>query len=1257
MSRVAVTLTLALLLLAWTAQAAAITLTARANRSRIYLGETVQLHVKVDGSNATDIELEFPDLQGATPQLIGTQDNSSRSIQIINGQFSRRDVLARTFVYQIKPAEAGRLAIGTIVAQQQGERATTHGPQIEVVGIEPRDDINVSLTASRETALVDESFAIELQVRVAALPPPYSDEEPLHWRQPPHLQADFLELAEIHGLQQPDLQQLLSQLATQGGRQPGFRLNNYVSRGFGGSLFNLGFGDPFEPQPYTFRLPPRRVTQQGRSFWEYHLQLDYTAQAEGDYTFGPVTFKGSIITGADAQGQAILEEIFTIGPAVTVRVTPPPEAGRPDSFIGTVGRDLQVKALLDTAICKVGDPLTLTLDITGQLSLSNLRPPLLELPPEAAANFRLYGEPHETENLAHGKRFRYRVRPLTAGTIEFPPIPVSWFDTESRSYQTRYTAPLPLQAQATTQIAALPDDDSAATWALSAAARLPDGIMLNATHGMNPLAVSANRRLALLLLLAPPLAYLLLLLLRTIWRRRAAWQAERRKRAALGVALRSFSQARRKLNHDPLAAGTAAAQALRRYFAVHELAAASATAAELRQSLAPLPLPTGITAPLLNEFEALEQLLFRPEAAGSSTLAPLLTSLPQALRNFDCARRRRQRQQPHTLSLLLLVLLASGTAGHATLPDSFTWERANQAMAGAQEQSDYQAAARLYHEMAAAGAQSGALFYNLGTALLLADEPRQAEAALLRAERLLGATPELRTNLRLATGLRHEQPDAPLPPAQYLFAWHFQLPLALRLWLALSGWALLWLGWSLRLATAKPLPHAPVPRRRTFTTMLLGLGVTLLLLFAPSVALTWLQERHDQHRSDCTATCCGGDGAPPSRELRSLHLPLPGASAGWRAADPCRRSRGTGWMCAAAATARRPPGSFARRICLSAAHRPGGGRQALAAAVGARAGYVLRRRRRAALQGASLAAARHTVAQPLLPVGHYGLSRGYTTLAVKGFWFFTTDSRAKLPLLSRVANRSILPGYGCQAGRAGSPGSAAAGSASALEGEAVSSGASAATAAVRTLLTAYNPQLTIHNLSALRRKHSRGFSPGYSHARSGLKALFDCRLKPVLRPRCAVRRVSCKPSTVSSGASGATATARTLLTAYNPQLTIHNLSALRRKHSRGFSPGYSHARSGLKALFDCRLKPVLRPCCGLLPQPRDPMTPDAMTPSLPRRSLWGIFSDQRPRNAGQKFTAALIRVDSRLKRPRLHPAFVASWLRVSNLWGDKEGQA
>ena len=846
-------------------------LAVRANRSRIYLGESVQLQVVLEGSNDRSLEPAFPQLQGAGLQFLGSQDNSSRSVRIINGRMTQETFLGRVFIYQLTPKQAGRIAVGNVTLTLDGRTLTARGPVIEVTGVEQRDDLIVTIESSRQTALVDEPFTVTLRILIAFLPAPNEAIEPLLQQRPPHLQADFLNLKEVRGLKQPNLEARLNEMARQAGRAPVFTINNYQSQGFGGSLFD--FGNPFEPRPLPFRLPVKRVTHEGKPFWEYGFTLDYTAQLEGDYTFGPVTLKGAIIKGADGRGNAIMDEVFTVGPAVTVRVVPPPETGRPDWFIGSVGRNLRATATLDTALCKVGDPLTLTLEITGDISIGNLRPPVLGLLPGMPDDFRLYSEPFATETLENGKRFKYRIRPLKSGTLEFPALPVAYYDTEQMEYVTVHTQPLPLQAQATTQIAAVSDDPLLEdTQALTAADRQPDGILLEPANNGTARGLQPTRQRLLNAVIWPPAGFLLVLALRGAWRRRHVWAAGRRQARALPHAHRGLRQAHRLAARDPVAAALQGAQAIRAYLGERlGVEAQGITAAELPARFRGMALPAAPLESLQAAFAELEQLPFHPQAATAERVAELLKRATDDLAQLDRALARAPRRPSADQALLLLLAAAlamPGAARAARMPDAFTWERANQAMAGARSPDEFLGAAKIYNDLIRDGARSGPLFYNLGTALLMAGDARNAEAALVRAERHLGATPEIRNNLRLAIAARTGQPDAPLPPSRVFLAWHYHFSFHLRLWLMLAGWALFWCGLTLRLLTPPPAGRLrTVSRRRAFANLLTGWGCALLLIYGGSVAFTALQEQHDNrfwHERVLTTA----EALPPTMEAK-----------------------------------------------------------------------------------------------------------------------------------------------------------------------------------------------------------------------------------------------------------------------------------------------------------------------------------------------------------------------------------------------------
>ena len=608
---------------------AEVTLKVTASRPTIYLGESFNLTIEVNGA---DRGIDTPDLSVLPPsdvQFLGQHSNSRSSISIINGRMTRESFEGRVFAYQIKPSAVGTFKASPIRVTAAGKTYTHAGVTVQVTGIEQQDTVLAAVTASSTSVLVEEPFTVTLSVAVAELPDPYAaNNEPIHPNFLPQLNADFLEIRQdTQGLKGPDLNQVLNGLIDQSGRQPGFAINNYQTRDMGGfgSLFDA---DPFRPRPIRFRFEPKRITHNGKNYREYTLSLNFTPTKEGEFTFGPLSFKGKVITDVTADRQAVTKDVYTIGPAVTVRVVPPPDESRPDWFIGSVGKDMKATAAFDTTVCKVGDPLTLTLELTGPISVSNLRTPILNLQTDLAKDFRIYDDNVSADTLPNGKRFKYRIRPTREGTLEFPPIKLAYYDTAARAYTTVTTAPIPIQALATTQIATTADNGTdKLTGILDSRTRsLPSGITLD-QQGSRPDSLLPPQRITFLLLFSGPALCLLAALVAPLTALFKALRSCRRRSGAL-------HRAQGALCH----AGTPelAAHAIRAYLADRlDVTGNALTPSETATLLRQRHVPEEATSICRDLLARLDETMYRPDAA--TPLSDIIHSLQGILPSIDAA--------------------------------------------------------------------------------------------------------------------------------------------------------------------------------------------------------------------------------------------------------------------------------------------------------------------------------------------------------------------------------------------------------------------------------------------------------------------------------------------------------------------------------------------------------------------------------------------------------------------------------------------
>ncbi len=190
-----------------------------------------------------------------------------------------------------------------------------------------------------------------------------------------------------------------------------------------------------------------------------------------------------------------------------------------------------------------------------------------------------------------------------------------------------------------------------------------------------------------------------------------------------------------------------------------------------------------------------------------------------------------------TLTLVLIILLGSGsglTARAQELPPDqhvFEWEEAQSLAASAATPAAFFEAARHYNALAAEGVRNGDLFFNMGTCLLLAEQPKNAWLAFVRAERYLGRPPDLIHNMELARSAMNRNEPSLLPWDRTLLFLHFALPLEVRLRFAVICFFLFWIGWALAWK-----------RVRGSAKAVLVIALAAALVFGSSAAVTLFQE-------------------------------------------------------------------------------------------------------------------------------------------------------------------------------------------------------------------------------------------------------------------------------------------------------------------------------------------------------------------------------------------------------------------------------
>ncbi|MFU8780349.1 MAG: BatD family protein, partial [Kiritimatiellia bacterium] len=408
---------------------------AAVSHNEIFLGEALQLTIMVHGYQP---ELGQPDLSAlpADIELIGQQNHSQQSIQIINGVQQVTRVSGRQFTYRVVPHRSGNMSLASIrLTGPDGRLLPINDRPILVRPIPEQDYVQVWVDAP-DHVIVDESFEVTLFLRIQKPTRPYQEHSPIPPGTAPHLSIPYLDLHPTEGLQSENITQLLQRMLVQEGEA--FQINN---RAIGRDPFGGIFG---RDQAAFFRLP--RITDpQNEDYYLYELRSRWSADREGDYTFGPARFRGQLITYVSPTAQADQSNIYAVAEPVTVQVRNPPAAGRPATFIGVAGNRFAVQTSLDTQLCQTGDPVTLTIEITGDGPAHRIRAPRAPALAPLETDFRLQPEPMQSESIQGGRRFTYLIRPRHAGTLEIPALEIAYFDLATRTYQTIWSDPMPIR--------------------------------------------------------------------------------------------------------------------------------------------------------------------------------------------------------------------------------------------------------------------------------------------------------------------------------------------------------------------------------------------------------------------------------------------------------------------------------------------------------------------------------------------------------------------------------------------------------------------------------------------------------------------------------------------------------------------------------------------------------------------------------------------------------------------------------------------
>ncbi len=404
------------------------------SEKEIFAGESVDYSVEIRNAEKPTP----PDMSALKEHFdvvpAGNESRNQSSMTIINGRVSQSNIYSHVYQYRLTPKQSGNLQIPAPSATVDGKLLTGRKLSLRVVQPEPQDLVIAEMKSSQTKIYPTQPFTVTLTILVRPLPDNLTTDplRPLR-DDPPHIELNWVDPPEglSTGEKSDWLQPLLSR------RAGGFTLNNISS---GGGFFS---------ETAVFDLSSGRETRNdmdGKSvrYFKYELSRTFTGEKYGMYALGPAVIKGTFVGGAE-NNRYIPKRLVVVSPSAEVEVREVPSP-RPANYCGGIG-ELSANAKASTTKLRVGDPLTLTLELkraSDSGSLELIAAPDLSGMENLVADFDLIDKDPTGRVEGQKKVFEYVMRPKHAG-VSIPALTFSTFDPAAETFKEVSTQPISLE--------------------------------------------------------------------------------------------------------------------------------------------------------------------------------------------------------------------------------------------------------------------------------------------------------------------------------------------------------------------------------------------------------------------------------------------------------------------------------------------------------------------------------------------------------------------------------------------------------------------------------------------------------------------------------------------------------------------------------------------------------------------------------------------------------------------------------------------
>lgn len=401
------------------AQTEELSVTGVVEKQNVIVGESFVLQIQVEGDESP----QEPDVSNIKEFHVvprGGQQNSSQSVTIINGKVNRISRHGYIFNYSLTPKREGKLMIPALTVVAGGKTFLTKPIIITASKPQETDDFKLRMHLSKNQCYVGEPVALTVTWYIG------HDVEEFSFSLPHQEDARFT---------------VISQEIKQAGRQQ--------------DIIKIPVG-----QQALYAIKKRGVLN-GREYLTVQFNQTLIPTETGQFTIPRATVSSKVLQGYDRRRSSdpfdnffgrnrrgVYSTAITRSNEPRINVLPLPAKGQPANFTGLVG-SYSIVAQAAPQEVNVGDPITLTIMITGPEYLGNVILPSLQTNQELMRDFKIPDEMAPGEIQGSKKVFTQTIRAQHAGVKTIPALGLSFFNTETNMYETAHSEPIPLQVQQT----------------------------------------------------------------------------------------------------------------------------------------------------------------------------------------------------------------------------------------------------------------------------------------------------------------------------------------------------------------------------------------------------------------------------------------------------------------------------------------------------------------------------------------------------------------------------------------------------------------------------------------------------------------------------------------------------------------------------------------------------------------------------------------------------------------------------------------